>query len=116
MDDVKAADGCLHYMGLLSDGGVHSHINHLYALIEVAKDAGIKEIFVHAFMDGRDTSPTSGKGYMQHLVDKMAEIGAGKVASISGRYYSMDRDKHYERNELSYKALVLGEGQEVPTR
>ncbi|WP_415713315.1 2,3-bisphosphoglycerate-independent phosphoglycerate mutase [Maridesulfovibrio sp.] len=113
MADVKAADGRLHYMGLLSDGGVHSHINHLYSLIEVAKDAGVKEIFVHAFMDGRDTSPTSGKDYMQKLVDKMAEIGAGKVASISGRYYSMDRDKHYERNELSYKALVLGEGQEV---
>lgn len=113
MENVKAADGRLHYMGLLSDGGVHSHINHLYALIEVAKDAGIKEIFVHAFMDGRDTSPSSGKGYMQQLVDKMAEIGAGKVASISGRYYSMDRDKHYERNELSYKALVLGEGQAV---
>ncbi|MFW5499177.1 MULTISPECIES: 2,3-bisphosphoglycerate-independent phosphoglycerate mutase [unclassified Maridesulfovibrio] len=113
MDNVKAADGRLHFMGLLSDGGVHSHINHLFSLIEVAKDAGIKEIFVHAFMDGRDTSPTSGKVYMQQLVDKMAEIGAGKVASISGRYYSMDRDKHYERNELSYKALVLGEGQEV---
>ena len=112
-DKVKASSGRLHYMGLLSDGGVHSHINHLFALLEVAKDAGIKEVYVHAFMDGRDTSPTSGKGYMKQLVDKMTEIGIGKVATVSGRYYSMDRDKHYERNELSYKALVLGDGIEI---
>lgn len=113
LDKVKASSGRLHYMGLLSDGGVHSHINHLFALLEVAKDAGIKEVYVHAFMDGRDTSPTSGKTYMKKLVDKMAEIGIGQVASVSGRYYSMDRDKHYERNEFSYKALVLGQGGEI---
>ncbi|WP_432736378.1 2,3-bisphosphoglycerate-independent phosphoglycerate mutase [Maridesulfovibrio sp. FT414] len=113
MEKVKSCSGRLHYMGLLSDGGVHSHINHLFALLEVAKDAGLKEVYVHAFMDGRDTSPTSGKAYMQQLVDKMAEIGIGKVASVSGRYYSMDRDKHYERNEYSYKALVLGDGIDI---
>lgn len=113
MDKVKAGSGRLHYMGLLSDGGVHSHINHLFALLEVARDAGVKEVLVHAFMDGRDTSPTSGKGYMKQLQDKMAEIGIGKVATVSGRYYSMDRDKHYERNEFSYKTLVLGEGVEI---
>ncbi|WP_027722631.1 2,3-bisphosphoglycerate-independent phosphoglycerate mutase [Maridesulfovibrio zosterae] len=113
MHKVNASTGRLHYMGLLSDGGVHSHINHLFALLEAAKEAGIKEVYVHAFMDGRDTSPSSGKGYMQQLVDKMAEIGIGKIASVSGRYYSMDRDKHYERNELSYKALVLGDGPEI---
>ncbi|CCO24599.1 2,3-bisphosphoglycerate-independent phosphoglycerate mutase [Maridesulfovibrio hydrothermalis] len=113
MDKVKASSGRIHYMGLLSDGGVHSHINHLFSLLEVAKDAGIKEVYVHAFMDGRDTSPTRGKDYMRQLVDKMTEIGIGQVASVSGRYYSMDRDKHYERNELSYKALVLGEGEVI---
>lgn len=113
IDNVKASGGCLHFMGLLSDGGVHSHINHLFALLKVAKDAGVREVFVHAFMDGRDTSPTKGKEFMQQLADKMAEIGIGKVATISGRYYSMDRDKHYERNELSYRALVLGEGVEA---
>ncbi len=113
IDNVKATGGRLHFMGLLSDGGVHSHINHLYSLLQVAKDAGVSEVFVHAFMDGRDTSPTKGKEYMSELVDKMNEIGIGKVATISGRYYSMDRDKHYERNELSYRALVLGEGQVV---
>lgn len=113
VEKVKAGNNRLHFMGLLSDGGVHSHINHLFALIEMAKDAGVEEVYVHAFMDGRDTSPTSGKEYMKQLVDKMNVIGAGQVATISGRYYSMDRDKHYERNELSYKALVLGEGVEV---
>ncbi len=113
MENIKSCGGRLHYMGLLSDGGVHSHINHLYALLEVAKDAGLNDVLVHAFMDGRDTSPTSGKGYMEQLVSKMAEIGIGRIATVSGRYYSMDRDKHYERNELSYKALVLGEGIEI---
>ncbi|MBI9110187.1 2,3-bisphosphoglycerate-independent phosphoglycerate mutase [Maridesulfovibrio ferrireducens] len=113
IDNVKASGGRLHFMGLLSDGGVHSHINHLFALLKVVKDAGVSEVFVHAFMDGRDTSPTKGKEYMRQLVDKMNEIGIGKVATISGRYYSMDRDNHYERNEISYRALVLGEGVEA---
>lgn len=110
---VRNSGGKLHFMGLLSDGGVHSHINHLFALLRVAKEAGVSEVIVHAFMDGRDTSPTSGKKYMADLLSEMKKVGIGKVGTISGRYYSMDRDKHYERNELSYKALVLGEGRKV---
>jgi 2,3-bisphosphoglycerate-independent phosphoglycerate mutase len=113
ISSVKKSGGKLHFMGLLSDGGVHSHVNHLYELLKVAKDAGVSDVIIHAFMDGRDTSPTSGKKYMADLLSKMSKIGIGRVGTISGRYYSMDRDKHYERNELSYKALVLGEGHKV---
>lgn len=114
MESVRKSGGKLHFMGLLSDGGVHSHINHLFALLRVAKSAGVSEVVVHAFMDGRDTSPTSGKGFMADLLAEMDKIGIGRVATVSGRYYSMDRDKHYERNEYSYKALVLGEGRNIP--
>lgn len=113
MSDVKKAGGRLHFMGLLSDGGVHSHINHLFALLDVAKKSDVSDVIIHAFMDGRDTSPTSGKMYMEKLLAEIDRIGVGKIGTISGRYYSMDRDKHYERNELSYKALVLGEGAKV---
>lgn len=80
-------------MGLLSDGGVHSHITHLFALLELAKRKGLEKVYVHCLMDGRDTSPTSGKGFVQELEDKMKEIGVGEIATIDGRYYAMDRDK-----------------------
>src|SRR5271170_1436154 len=94
--DLKAKGGALHLWGLLSDGGVHSHIEHLYTLVQVAKDAGISKIFVHAFLDGRDTSPTGGAQYLTELQHKLKEIGAGKIATVIGRYYAMDRDNRWE--------------------
>ncbi len=100
----------LHTWGLLSDGGVHSHINHLKALIKMAKQEGVDTIYVHAFMDGRDTSPTSGLSYVRELEAFMTEINYGVIATVSGRYYSMDRDKRWERIEKSYNMLVKGEG------
>src|SRR5271154_831843 len=108
--DLKARNGALHLWGLLSDGGVHSSQEHLYALVKVAKDAGIEKIFIHAFMDGRDTSPTGGEKYLTELQAKLKEIGAGKIATVIGRYYAMDRDNRWERVELAYKLIFLGEG------
>ncbi|WEB80619.1 2,3-bisphosphoglycerate-independent phosphoglycerate mutase [Vagococcus lutrae] len=110
MDHAIKNDSALHLFGLLSDGGVHSHQNHLYALLETAKEKGVKETYVHAFLDGRDVAPTSGAGFMQELVDKMAELSYGKVATVTGRFYAMDRDKRWERVEKAYNALVNGEG------
>ncbi|MBJ6724808.1 2,3-bisphosphoglycerate-independent phosphoglycerate mutase [Geomesophilobacter sediminis] len=110
---VKAGSGRLHLSGLLSDGGVHSHETHLFALIELAKRRGIKEIYVHALMDGRDTPPQSGADYLQRLENAIARIGAGKVATVMGRYYAMDRDNRWERVEKAYRAMVLGEGNAV---
>jgi 2,3-bisphosphoglycerate-independent phosphoglycerate mutase len=110
---TKAAGGRLHLMGLVSDGGVHSHHNHIYALLESAKAHGIADVFVHCFLDGRDTPPDSGQHYVAALVAKMAEIGVGRVASLMGRYYAMDRDKRYERNEIAWQGLVLGKGEPV---
>ncbi len=107
---TKAGSGRLHLLGLVSDGGVHSHQNHIHALIRAAKAAGVPEIFVHVFLDGRDTPPTSGLAYTRDLVQAMHEIGAGRVATVTGRYYAMDRDKHYERNALAYAAMVQGQG------
>lgn len=101
----------LHLMGLLSDGGVHSHINHLKALLKLAKDNGLKEVYVHCFLDGRDVPPTSAKGYIKELERYMTEIGTGKIATISGRYYAMDRDKRWERVNLAYNAIVKGMGE-----
>lgn len=98
----------LHLMGLLSDGGVHSHIDHLFALLDAAKASGLTEVYVHAFLDGRDVDPKSGDKYIQQLVDKLADLGIGKIASISGRYYAMDRDKRWDRVELAYNAVVAG--------
>ncbi|NJB66622.1 2,3-bisphosphoglycerate-independent phosphoglycerate mutase [Desulfobaculum xiamenense] len=109
---AKATGGRLHLMGLLSDGGVHSHINHLFALLAAAKAAGV-EVIVHAFMDGRDTAPDSGAGYMERLLAEMARIGWGRVATITGRYYAMDRDRRFERNALAYAAMTSGEGKQV---
>ena len=110
MNNCKKNNSSLHVMGLLSDGGVHSHINHLYGLIEMAKRENVEKVYVHAFLDGRDTAPSSGKGYMEALVEKMKEIGVGEVASVSGRYYAMDRDNRWDRVEKAYNAIVKGEG------
>jgi len=107
---LKARNGALHLWGLLSDGGVHSHEEHLYALVKIAKDAGLQRIYIHTFMDGRDTSPTGGEQYLAKLQAKLKEIGAGKIATVIGRYYAMDRDNRWERVELAYKLIFLGEG------
>ncbi len=105
----------LHIMGLLSDGGVHSHIRHLYALLELAKRKGFEDVYVHCFLDGRDTPPASAENYIMQLEEKMKEKEIGKIASISGRFYAMDRDKRWERIKKTYDALVLGEGQKANT-
>ena len=101
----------LHLIGLLSDGGVHSHNTHLYALLELAKQHGLQDVFVHCFFDGRDVPPNSAKGYLEQLIAKMAEIGVGKVASIMGRYFAMDRDNRWERVVRAYQAMVQGKGE-----
>jgi len=100
----------LHLYGLLSDGGVHSHIDHLFALLELAKREGLNEVYVHAFLDGRDVAPDSAKRYIEALQAKIAELGVGKIATVQGRYYAMDRDKRWDRVEKSYRAMVYGEG------
>ncbi|OXM84991.1 2,3-bisphosphoglycerate-independent phosphoglycerate mutase [Paenibacillus rigui] len=100
----------LHLYGLLSDGGVHSHIAHLFALLEVCKKEEFSEVYIHAFLDGRDVAPDSAKKYMEELLAKIAEVGVGKLATVQGRYYAMDRDKRWERTEKSYRAMVYGEG------
>lgn len=110
MDHAIANDSALHLFGLLSDGGVHSHQNHLYALLETAKAKGVKQTFVHAFLDGRDVAPTSGLDFMKALVAKMEALNYGEIATVSGRFYAMDRDKRWERVEKAYNALVLGQG------
>ena len=102
----------LHLFGLLSDGGVHSHINHVLALLESAKEKGIKNVYLHAFLDGRDVDPHAAPGYIKTVEDKMQELGVGEIASVSGRYYAMDRDKRWERVEKAYDAVVLGKGEE----
>ncbi|MCK4404388.1 MAG: 2,3-bisphosphoglycerate-independent phosphoglycerate mutase [candidate division Zixibacteria bacterium] len=110
METTKQRDASLHLLGLVSDGCVHSSPNHLYALLELAKEKKVKKVFVHAFLDGRDTSPTAGAGYIQELLDKFKELGIGKLATVAGRYYAMDRDKRWDRVEKAYKAIVNGEG------
>ena len=110
MDDCLAKGSSLHLYGLLSDGGVHSHIQHLFALLQMAKDKGLTKVYVHCFLDGRDVSPTSGKDFVAELRDKCAQIGAGKIATVMGRYYAMDRDKRWERVQMAYDAMVYGEG------
>lgn len=100
----------LHLYGLLSDGGVHSHIDHLFALLELSKKEGLSEVYIHAFLDGRDVAPSSAKFFVEKLVAKINELGVGKIATVQGRYYAMDRDKRWERVEKSYRALVYGEG------
>ena len=110
MENAKAHGGALHLMGLLSPGGVHSHQDHLYGLLEMAKQHGLEKVYVHAFLDGRDEPPSSAAGFMKELVGKIKEIGVGKVATISGRYYAMDRDNAWDRVEKAYAAMVYGEG------
>ena len=111
VENCKAHDSALHLYGLLSDGGVHSHNTHLYALLQMAKDHGLKKVYVHCFLDGRDTPPASGKDYIEQLLDKMKEIGVGEVASVMGRYYVMDRDNRWDRVEKAYRAMTAGEGE-----
>src|SRR5579872_6291014 len=101
----------LHLMGLVSDGGVHSHINHLFALLRLAKENKVERVFVHAFTDGRDTPPNSGIDFLQQLQKKMRELGVGQIATVSGRYYAMDRDNRWERIERAYRAIVHGDSQ-----
>src|SRR5216684_1971086 len=103
----------LHLMGLCSDGGVHSYLTHLYALLKMAKQEDVAEVFVHCFMDGRDTPPESGSGFIEQIQQQMRTIGIGKIASISGRYYAMDRDKRWERIERAFGAMVLGNGEKA---
>ena len=107
----NAKEHALHIMGLLSDGGVHSHIDHLKALIKMAKEKGVERVYVHAFTDGRDTDPQSGLSYAKEIEAYMAENGVGQFATVNGRYYAMDRDKRWERVEKAYKAMVCGEGE-----
>ena len=113
MENAKNNGKALHLMGLLSDGGVHSHNTHLYALLEMAKRMGLEKVFVHCFMDGRDVPPSSGKDYVAQLLEKLEEIGVGKVATVMGRYYAMDRDNRWERVEKAYAAMVYGEGEQA---
>lgn len=115
IENCKKNHSDLHVMGLLSDGGVHSHIRHLYALLEVAKRKGIENVYVHCFLDGRDTPPASAEGYIAELEKKMKEKEIGKIATIMGRFYAMDRDKRWERVKKTYDVLVLGEGVKSPT-
>ena len=110
VENVKKNDSALHCFGLLSDGGVHSHNTHLYGLLELAKRNGLEKVYVHCFLDGRDTPPASGKGYIEELQAKMKEIGVGEIGVVSGRYYAMDRDNNYDRVEKAYLALTKGEG------
>ena len=108
--NAKENNSALHFMGLLSDGGVHSHNTHLYALLEMAKREGLKKVYVHCFLDGRDTPPASGKEFIEQLEAKMKEIGVGQIGVVSGRYYAMDRDNRWDRVELAFKAMTKGEG------
>ena len=111
IENCKKNHTKLHIMGLVSDGGVHSHQRHLYALLELAKRKGLDDVFVHCFMDGRDTLPVAGEGYIQKLEEKMKEKGVGKIATISGRFYAMDRDKRWPRIQKAYDAMVFGKGE-----
>ena len=114
MEDAKKNGTALHLAGLLSSGGVHSHNTHLYALLEMAKRCGLEKVYVHAVLDGRDVPPTSGKGFVLELLEKLKETGVGKIATVMGRYYCMDRDNRWERVSKAYNAMVLGEGEKNP--
>ena len=114
MENAKKPGAALHLMGLLSDGGVHSHIRHLFGLIEMAKKMGVEKVYVHCFMDGRDVPPTSGAEYIEELQKELEKTGVGKIATVSGRYYAMDRDNRWERVVKAYDAMVNGEGAKAP--
>ena len=111
VENCKKNDSAFHMYGLVSDGGVHSHNTHLYGLLELAKRNGLKKVYVHCFLDGRDTPPASGKGYVEELEAEMKKIGVGEIASVHGRYYAMDRDNNYDRVEKAYRALTEGKGE-----
>src|SRR5437763_1019323 len=111
MKNARSGGRRLHLFVLHSDGGVHSHQNHLYTLLRMAKQNGVDRVFVHAFMDGRDTLPTSGAGYLEQLQQRMRELGTGKIASVNGRYYAMDRDRRWERIAKAFNAMVDGDGE-----
>ena len=113
VEHCKKENTALHFMGLVSSGGVHSHIEHIYGLLELAKRAGLKKVYLHAFLDGRDTPPDSGKSFLMDVEKKMQELGVGEIATISGRYYAMDRDKNYDRVEKAYRAMVDGTGEKA---
>lgn len=113
VNNCKKNDSAFHMFGLVSDGGVHSHNTHIYGLLELARRNGLKKVYVHAFLDGRDTPPTSGKGFVEELEQEMQKIGVGEVASVTGRYYAMDRDNNYDRVEKAYLVLTKGEGLEA---
>ena len=108
--NCKEHDSSLHLMGLLSDGGVHSHIQHLFGLLAMAKEQGLEKVYVHCFMDGRDVPPSSGKDYVEQLQAELNRLGVGKIATICGRYYAMDRDNRWERVSKAYDAMVNGIG------
>ena len=108
VENAKKNNSALHLMGLVSSGGVHSHNTHIYGLLELAKRNGLKEVYVHAFLDGRDTPPTSGKEFVAELEKEMAKIGVGKVASVMGRFYAMDRDNRWDRVEAAYSIMTKG--------
>ena len=110
MEHCREWGTALHLMGLLSDGGVHSHITHLFALVKMAKEQGLEKVYVHCFLDGRDVPPSSGKSYVEQLQAKLDELGTGRIASVMGRYYAMDRDKRWDRVQRAYDAIALGEG------
>src|SRR5271170_1802788 len=107
----RGSKGQLHLLGLVSDGGVHSHMNHLFALLRMARENQVERVFVHCFMDGRDTPPESGMGFLQQLEKQMREYNIGRIASVSGRYYAMDRDNRWERVEKAYRAVVHGQSE-----
>ncbi len=114
MDRLARKGKALHLFGLVSDGQVHSSLEHLYALVEMARQKNVKEVFLHAFMDGRDTPPEAGKGYIAQVMSKFEEIGLGKISTLGGRYYGMDRDRRWERTDKAYRAIVYGEGEKFP--
>ena len=111
MKIVKQRGSSLHLMGLISDGGVHSSLNHLYSLLKIAKEYSLRKVYIHAFTDGRDTPPNSAKRYLQEIIDKIDEIGIGEISTIIGRYFSMDRDNRWDRTEEAYRAMAHGEGE-----
>ncbi len=113
IENCKANNSALHFMGLLSNGGVHSHNTHLYGLLELAKRSGLEKVYIHCFLDGRDVPPSSAKDFAAELTEKTKEIGVGKIATVAGRYYAMDRDQNWDRVEKAYSAMVYGEGVEA---
>lgn len=115
IDNAKKHGSKLHFMGLCSDGGVHSHLEHLYAFLELCKKNELKDVFVHCFMDGRDVPPSSGKGFIEQLEAQIERIGCGKIATVMGRYYAMDRDNRWERVQKAYEAMTYGQGEHAPS-